>query len=280
MLETFMNLHMSQFSSLFEIGATLNIAFVVAEQAKQYGSMLAKNFFKTSNNVKWKFDNLLATVDIGSIETMNAIIINNISTEGQIQETKREYHKLEDSMKDRTESIKKQTEDCSVLNNFAYISLYMFLYSLAALFVGGLNETPFIKNYWATFTILSAIVIIFISFFGEKTKNINLENCCYLIIVLMFLSSFSILYRFDVEPYCTYYWPYSIILSAMLPYLSFIIFMVVIRKRLKVISQSIEQCLTEFDNECQNVKGHIDRLKQAYDLSVTMNAENGEATNN
>ena len=72
MLNSFLNMSLSSFSSLFEIAATINIAFVAAEQAKQYGSTLTKNFFQSGINIDRKFSERYARVDKETVDSLSA----------------------------------------------------------------------------------------------------------------------------------------------------------------------------------------------------------------
>lgn len=282
MFETFVNLQLPNFSSLFEIAATLNLVFVVAEHAKQYGSTLTKNFFQSQSNISKKFEERFNKVDKESVESMTAIVINGVSTEGEIQQAKRDIHKLEDSKNARTSNLIKQTENRCVLKSFSFISLFMFFYSIFALFVGGLNETPFVKSFFATFSLLSVIVLCLVSCFGEKEKpqwitgNLSLTKCCWCFFVVFLLSLISIYYGNTIEMFSKYYWPIAILVSTILPFLSFIIFMIIIRKRLIDLLADLDAEVTEFDTECKKVESHIHQLKEAYDLSVNMNSRNTE----
>ena len=98
MLYSFFDMSLSSFSSLFEIAATINIAFVAAEQAKQYGSTLTKNFFRTGINIDSKFSDRYACVDKETVDSIEAILVNGVSTEGKIQEVKRKIHKFSQLM--------------------------------------------------------------------------------------------------------------------------------------------------------------------------------------
>lgn len=283
MLDTFINLKLSNFSSLFEIAATLNLVFVVAEHAKQYGSTLTRNFFRSNANILNIFNERYSRVDKETVNSITAIVINDVSTEGEIQQVKREIHKLEDSKNDRITKLESKTDNRCVLNSFSFISLFMFLYSLIALFIGGLNETSFASSFYATFTLLSMIILIVVSYYGEKekpkwiTKNLSLIRCCQLFVIVILLSSVCLLYGSIIEPFKSYYWPIVIILGTLLPYLSFVIFMFLIRNRLISLSVDLKEELNNFSTECDSVDAQIHRLKEAYELSVSMSSKKAEA---
>lgn len=276
MLEMFNNLQLSGFASLFEIAVTLNLVYVVAEKAKQYGSTLTKNFFQSGTNIEKRFEKRISLIDKESVETMPAITINQRSTEGEIQKAKREIHKLEDSKEKRIDKLKKQTDSRCVLTSFSFISLYMFFYSLMSLFVGGLNLTPFVKAYFSTFTLLSIIILSCVTIYGEKTipnkisQVLSLTNCCWTFLLVTILSLVSLLYRIQLDSYYSVYWPLFILLSVILPYTAFVIFMMIIHNRLLSLSSELKEEIAEFDNECRKVEGHLHQLKEVYELSINM----------
>lgn len=280
MFDTFVNLQLPNFSSLFEIAATLNLIFVAAEHAKQYGSTLTKNFFQSQSNISNRFEERFNKIDKESVESMTAIVINGVSTEGEIQQAKRDIHKLEDSKKARINKLVEQTENRCVLTSFSFISLFMFFYSIFALFVGGLSETPFSKSFFTTFTLFSVVVLCLVSCFGEKEKpkwitgNLSLTKCCWCFCVVFLFSSISIYYMDTIEVFSVYYWPMAILVSSLLPFLSFIIFMIIIRKRLIDLLVDLNAEVVKFDTECKIVESHIHQLKEAYELSVNMNSRN------
>jgi hypothetical protein len=282
MFYLFENLQLSDFSSLFEIAAALNLAYVVAERAKQYGSVLTKNFFQSGTNIELKFKERYSLIDKESVETMPAINLGNGSTEGEIQKAKRDIHKLGDSKNIRIERLNKQTDNRCVLTSFSFISLYMFFYSLVALFVGGLCVTPFVKAYYLTFTILSLVILVGVSIYGEKekpqwiTNNLSLIKCSWTFVVTILFSLICLTYRNVIEPYSFIFWPIIILISVILPYLAFVIFMMIIHSRLIGLSTELIKEFLEFDEECQKVEAHIHQLKEAYELSVSMDANKEE----
>lgn len=281
MLNSFFNMSLSSFSSLFEIAATINIAFVAAEQAKQYGSTLTKNFFQSGINIDSKFSARFSRVDKETVDTIEAILVNGVSTEGKIQEVKRTIHKLEDSKKERTERLKQRTDNKCVLTSFSYLSFYMFLYSLSGLLFGGLHESPFVVSYWSTFSLLSALVLLLISIFGEREnpkwplKRMSLSGCCKMFLAIVVLSGVGYFYRNVLFNYAAYFWPWVVFTSVFIPYISFLIFMMIIRSRLYSLSKEVESELTVFGKDCDAVDVEIHRLKEAYDLSLDMGSQNG-----
>lgn len=285
MFNTFSDLQLSGFSSLFEIAATLNLVYVVAEHAKQYGSTLTKNFFQSGTNIENKFNERYSLIDKESVETMPAIPLGCGSTEGEIQKAKREIHKLEESKAKRIEKLNKLTDNRCVLTSFSFISLYLFFYSLMSLFVGGLNTTPFVKAYFSTFTLFSIIVLTFVTKYGEKpipnkvTPKLSLTNCCWTLVIVMALSMISIPIRVPIEIYSNLYWPVVMLLSVILPYAAFFIFMMIIRNRLIDLNSELDKEVAVFDGECKKVEGHIHQLKEAYELSVSMESNIADAGN-
>lgn len=284
MLNSFLNMSLSSFSSLFEIAATINIAFVAAEQAKQYGSTLTKNFFQSGINIDRKFSERYARVDKETVDSIQAIVVNGVSTEGKIQEVKRKIHKLGDSKNERTERLKQRTDNKCVLISFSYLSFYMFLYSLSGLLFGGLNESPFVISYWSTFSLLSTLVLLLISFFGERDKTqwplkkMSLSGCCTLFFAIVLLSGLGYLYRNIIFNYAEYFWPWVVFVSVFIPYISFLVFMMIIRSRLYSLSKEVEDELEEFGEACDAVDVEIHRLKEAYDLSVDMRSQEEVST--
>lgn len=283
MFDTFTNLQLSGFSSLFEIAATLNLVYVVAEQAKQYGSTLTKNFFQSGTNIEKRFNDRYSSIDKESVETMPTIVIGNGSTEGEIQKAKREIHKLEDLKTNKIESLNKKTDNRCVLTSFSFISLYMFFYSLVSLFVGGLYITPFVKAFFATFTLLSIMVLAIVIIYGERsvpnkiTQKLSLTNCCWTFVIVLTLSMVSLFYRMPIDMYSFVYWPLAILLSVVLPYTAFFIFMIIIRRRLEGLNSELDNEVAAFDGECKKVEGHIHQLKEAYELSVSMQSNQTDA---
>lgn len=281
MLNSFFNMSLSSFSSLFEIAATINIAFVAAEQAKQYGSTLTKNFFQSGINIDSKFNERYARVDKETVDSIEAIVVNGVSTEGKIQEVKRTIHKLEDSKKERTERLKRRTDNKCVLTSFSYLSFYMFLYSLSGLLFGGLFESPFVISYWSTFSLLSTLVLLLISIFGEREKpkwplkKMSLSGCCKLFLAIVILSGSGYFYRNILFNYAEYFWTWIVFVSVFIPYISFLVFMMIIRSRLYSLSKEVEDELKGFGDACDAVDVEIHRLKEAYDLSVDMGSQNG-----
>ena len=162
-LDTFTDLHIRDFSSLFDIAATLNLIYVIADNAKQYGNILTEYFFQYRTNIKSVFDERYK-------ENIALITIDSCPDE-KTQQVTRDIQKLKSIKDEKIKKLNGIIEKCSVLNSFSFISLYMFFYSMFALFVCGLNETLFLKFCWSIITILSYIVLVWVCFFGERDQT-------------------------------------------------------------------------------------------------------------
>lgn len=269
-LDTFTDLHIRDFSSLFEIAATLNLIYVIADNAKQYGNILTEYFFQYRTNIKSVFDERYK-------ENIALITIDNCPDE-KTQQVTRDIQKLKSIKDEKIKKLNDKIEKCSVLSSFSYISLYMFFYSMFALFVCGLNETLFLKFCWSIITILSYIVLVWVCFTGERDKTqvrkesfFLFRSCFLFIFVLHFSFSCYLFSRHYIHegPFFHNLWTFIVFVGALLPYLGFLIYMLIIQNRLKALSKDMAIELDSFDKECKEVEAQINHIKDVHDLSVS-----------
>ena len=102
----------------------------------------------------------------------------------------------------------------------------------------------------------------------------SLSGCCKLFLAVVVISSLSVFYKNVLWGYSAYFWSWVVFVSVFIPYISFLIFLMIIRSRLYGLSKEVDDELTKFGEECNEVDAIIHRLKEAYDLSVDMVSQN------
>jgi hypothetical protein len=95
---------LSEFTSLIQLSATLNIAFVAVEYAKSFAHAISTQVFKFHILIKTTFDNTKdLIVDQTTLDAIVPIDINGISTSMQIEDVRRRMEILKEEI-DSSES--------------------------------------------------------------------------------------------------------------------------------------------------------------------------------
>lgn len=268
-------MHINDFNSLIQLAATLSIAFVVVEYAKSYTGIIARNIFKFQDKLQKAIDKCLSHIDKDTINGLKEAILDGRSIKGEIERVKRESEKLsrelENSKKELDKTIMKKCESQS----FSFISLYLFFFSLAALFIAGIKESDYIYKLWFIFSVISGVFIIFSWCFGEKTKGNytliynSLKKCVYFFVCILAFSCIVAflpwLWFIDVAKYS---WSVVIIFTTLLPYMNFVIFAFMIKKKSTHINHEIDSKINSLEARCVALENDVKELATIKNVSL------------
>lgn len=86
-------LKIPDFSSVLQLAATMNMAFILAEYANSYSLLLLKKFFKF-NELLEKLDMVCRShIDANTVDSFVAHTVDGFSTQDKIEEIKRKINK-------------------------------------------------------------------------------------------------------------------------------------------------------------------------------------------
>ena len=272
-------MEISNYSSLIELSATLNIAFVAVEYVKSYTDLVCNNIFKINSHITEQFNKRRdSIVNKKTIDNIEPIIVNGKSTLLKIEEIKRAREKYLSDIEEEREKISESVSDICATRSMSSLSLTAFFFSFFALLVSSFQcQVPeMIRIVWSIYTIFIAIFMITGWVVGEKHKfkYLDYTQLRHAIIysISLFILSCVTGYIISDNNHVIYYFSYSLwniilIVSIALMYFNFIIFILKIWHRGKKIISTIDNKCKEFEDRNKAIQDGIDGLLKVNQLS-------------
>lgn len=85
-----MQIELSDLSTMFEIAATLNVAFIAVEYSSSYTTAVARNVFRFYDKIERGITNCRNHIDDETINGLNDVLVNGHSISHKIEKAKRE----------------------------------------------------------------------------------------------------------------------------------------------------------------------------------------------
>ena len=190
---------------MFEVAVTLNLAFVAVEYANSYTNLLARHVYKLHDKINDVFADCINIVDEDSVNSLRGNTVDGKNTILMVEELKRNYKKL----KEEADYLK--NNHLSVVNEkchfkcFAFISLYLGLYSLTALMMAGIGENEVSNLFWVVYSALSVLSIVLYTIVVWKgiwsTITNSLVSCIWMFIIIQIISWGTVwgIYKYSSE---------------------------------------------------------------------------------
>ena len=162
-------MEISNFSSLIEVGATLNIACVAVEYVKSYTSVLCNQVFNLADQIDKAVKQCQQKLNEVMDETTLSALPDNMSGGRSILTLKRSLTKsrstIETEIKSEETKLKNAISTVCEVKNVSSICLWLFFYGVTALFLMGIESSQADKNVnihllWTIVTILGFIFSI------------------------------------------------------------------------------------------------------------------------
>ena len=159
-------MELSSFSSLLEVGATLNIACVAVEYVKSYTSVLCNQVFNLAVSIKDVVKQCQQKLNEVMDETTLANLPDELSGGKSIVTLKRSLVKCRDSLNNEIvgseKALKSNIEKVCEVKSVSSISLWLFLYGISALFLIGFESCQHERNirihlFWSVLTLFGCI---------------------------------------------------------------------------------------------------------------------------
>lgn len=258
----------SGLSSLFELAAGLNIAFVAVEYSKRYTRTLSEKVFNFPSLISLSLVKCRKVLcEKETLNNLTPLSIEGESTFSLIEKCKRDIETLKDLFDTREQEMKENALELCDSTNFSSLSLWNFLFSVCTLFFIGFKSFLFYSSEMC-FLFLSFITIIFqiIGWIMEwKRKTLDLYSRLGPTIIL-FLFSLLISIILSIEPIGLYnavndYVNIDVILPflSVLPFLNFIVFFYLVKTHAKEIRKSILD-VSQLEEKSNELSGRIKDL--------------------
>ena len=235
-------MELSDFLTLIQLAAGLNIAFVAVEASRGYTRILSGNVFNIKQLLDAAFENIKYTISENrkALDSTSSTEVDGKSTTNKIEEVKREYEKLEKKIEDVITNIKNTSDLKCNFKCFSGLSLMMFFFCFTLLFLNPFKVISLVFLITLLILIYSIIGWIFDeSRFFCSLKFVIFEFVCGVIIcvILWLCIRDCVGYKSFVESFNDV----NIIIAALLPFVNFIAFFLKMVWRVRNIKNDIEQ---------------------------------------
>lgn len=269
-------LQINNFSTLYEIAASLNVAFIAVEYATSYTESVAKNVFKFFDKIQASIDNCRKHIDTETIERLDDVEINGHSIIQKIEGVKRESEKISREIDSLNESLCTAVREKCQLKCFSMTCLHLFLYCLTAAFVSAYEEdcTSVVEVFWTVFSILSVLYVSLSFYLGELKdrltnffQNIKWSAASYIFILFV---SYLVSHYFDdiCYPYISSFWDSFVSITALYPFVFFLLFIGVLKHYSKSINEDINTRTKVLEERCIVLENEVKKLSTLKELSL------------
>lgn len=260
---------LQDFSSLIQLAAGLNIAFVAVEVSKSYTSILSERIFNVQEILMERFGELkkMISLNMVSIESLKPTVIDGVGTNSSIESAKRDCEKLLERMNGEEDSIYGKINERCIFKSFSGLSLMMFLFCCTVLFM-----IPF-QNHICNF-IFTLLVSVYVAV-GWMCDDARIYNRLLLVIVTyMALLAASVILSLLMDAYChcrpETLESINIFMIPMLPYAGFVAFFFKLRSKIKVFRAEVDKSYGGYLDEINRISGKVDRLSSLQKIIIEL----------
>lgn len=264
-------MNLNDFLSLIQLAAGLNAAYIVVGISQGYTHILLNKIFNIKQQIDAKFEPIKSTIRINqeTLEHTTPSEVNGVSTYNKIEKVKRDYEIINKKIDDAEKDIKDKANcDCE-FRCFSGLSLMMFLYCCALLFIA-----PFCSEWFLLpFTVLVLLHSV-IGWFAENAKLVCslMWVICEFVISLVLSAVVCSVGKFwlkcDALP--SLGGDLLIIVSALLPMVNFVIFFIKSLSKMKSIKENIDVQAASIEQECSAINEDFDKLQSLEALKMDM----------
>lgn len=278
-------MELSSFTSFIEVGATLTVAFVAVEYAKQYTFIVADRVFNFIENIRRSVEECKKLIDESTIDGLGNLTINGCSADIKIEGLKREKEKTIQALNEKEEIEKRYVNDRCNSRSYSALSLFIFIFSSVSLFISGLEELEVVKCFWFVTSIICLFYVISAWIFGENQKSkywidySSLKTAFYVFVIIISFSLITswVCQKFDyIADFMIEYFYIAILITLFTPYINFIVYALKIRKKSVEIHEHIGETFKPLKTRCKTIQEETSKLSAAYSLALDMEKENKE----
>lgn len=269
-----MQIELSDLSTMFEIAATLNVAFIAVEYSSSYTTAVARNVFRFYDKIEQGITNCRNHIDDETINGLNDVLVNGHSISHKIEKAKRESVVLKREIKSLKESLCSSIREKCRLKCFSMICLHLFLYCLVACLVMAYKEQEVSKLFWISFSTLSVAYVASTFYFGEIKGNVpwlfqNVKSSAIAFVIVLVLGLVGTwLLDGHLSQYVPTIWNAAAIVTSLYPFVFFVLFILVLRRSSKEIDTDIESRTSELEGRCTKLENDVKQLSSIHQISI------------
>lgn len=273
-------IQISDFSSLFELLATINLAFIAVNYLNDYSNILANKVFQIEMFINNSFGEVLSKISELNQKISN-LNFQNQNLSNQLNEVTRRGENYIRSLTDKSKETSNEAFQRCYFKNFSSTCLWSFLFCCLVLFISGYESINRIYinaiNIHETilfFSLLSYLYFILCwSCSDTKIKFIAklINKLSYVLIacVVSFVVSIILSLLINLDSICNDYFIYLILLPILTPCVNFIFTICPTFYKINRIKQETTKSINEFyQKEVSVHEKEVDTILQAQEWNL------------
>lgn len=250
---------MSEFYSVIQLLATLAIGFVILGYSEFFIDMLKTKFFHADEaicNAEKQCRSLIP--DKATRENLKPTTVGEVNTAKQIEELRIECENIEVKIKDFVKQSEEDLDKKSKLRSLVSMSLFVFIFTVALLFVPSLRQQfgSIVNLFLLPFSSLCILYMVLGWGFGEsdnKRKVLRFESLRHPIVYFAITCAVSIAFAFIAQWRSVKIgdsWKYLFVTLIIFGWINFVMYALFIRHSMKRFKFGVEQRKQPIVDEC------------------------------
>lgn len=276
------------FTSIFELAAGLNAAFVVVEYSRSFSKQLYENAFKFDSHIDNEISASQDLIDEETLRGLESVKCGDGDTGQLIEQIRRDKEILERFIEKKRDALKAKAKNTCELRSHSGLSLLNFLFCLFVLFLTPFETVhPTMTQYLllsVSFLIIIAQIICWIGdacanqkqiFFYSLTSSIKhsiwlfMISACISLIAYFVLNWQSISWKLNDQWFLT-----ALYVAAFVPFLNFVVFTAIFKKRLNGVQDDIKRGKTEVIDKCKVINELASKVNTVSEVSHMLQVTN------
>lgn len=250
---------MSEFYSVIQLLATLAIGFVILGYSKFFIDTLKTKFFHADDTIfKAEMECRSSMPDKATRDNLKPTIVGEVNTSGQIEELRIDCENIESKIDDFVKQSTKDLDEMSKLHSLVSMSLFVFMATVALLFVPSLKQQygDFINLFLLPFSSLCILYLVLGWVFGERTVNwkvLKFESLRHPIICFIVTCAVSVAFaliaqwqQIDIGSL----WKYMFVALVIFGWLNFVMYALFVKRSMRRLKQTVEEKKQPIVDEC------------------------------
>lgn len=260
---------LSDFSALIEIATTLNLAFVAVEVYKGYPRLLSNNIFKIAPAIRDRRLNILSKVN--NYEQTVCALDDSVAGSSVVirkEEIKLGCEALDKANYNIYKTLSKTTTEKCDIKTFSAICLFAALGCFASLFANGFADLhlpiSILFVFILLYSIIGALPIKKVDrLYSKLTNTVYIFLICLAVSFLVWLC-IRCKYPEMLSEINSILKDYSLPVISIIPFIHFIIFFFIIKKRAKEIFVLIDEQYGNLEDSLKEIGTKLNKLTDVF----------------
>ena len=275
-------MELSSFSSLFELAAGLNAAFIAVDYASEFSTLMSEKVLKIKPQINDGFKNALkGLIDKETLDSLPDTRCGDSSTGVIIESIKRKRERLLQSTADRQKKLESEVGEVVSLRCHSSLSFVNFLFCFIMLFISTIpaEGKVFSDGFIVSCTFIVLLLQLSVWIWGEKKMFFlaSIKNVFFIMLgVALFCGVLSLLVYQSCLDLPEFVSVIGMYIAAFLPYLGFLVFSFLLLIRLRTIRKSLQDNLDQVIAEKEEIMNEYDKVKTVTNVANTLTQINSK----